>query len=454
MKVMKLTEVVIDLLVVHVEEYEYPTRKYSKFLFKKDSFEMLEEVKIDFGLMLFECREKILQLPEFIECGKYMVENQTIRRNFRVTDKEGKPVDKVPLSIVLMSSLRPLLVTYLNKVGSLIFDERIFNEVYSEFEKYFYTNVEKYSVTSPLEKFSCDTNKIDLGKGLRIRRIYDEEKSGYLRLRADSLIPVSFGELNILNITHVLETIYSHRKKTPIDISSCRRDFEDIVTVLRLFKSGSVDFSVVRKAPLSWQTGLGTSYGSQGRYTSPQGPKYTLAESEVKQFKRIWKKYRKFRMERAKLKANKYLEIALRRFNLGVEESDFENKMIDYVISLEALYLRERRELKYRLSNRVAILIRTEEKEVEKIRRIIGKAYDLRSDIVHGAEIEPIKIDEKTIKPRDFASEVEEYLRRSIRSFIILSKTYKNRQTILEKLDKSLFNITLRGKLHRLTRFA
>ena len=174
----------------------------------------------------------------------------------------------------------------------------------------------------------------------------------------------------------------------------------------------------------------------------------------MKPFKRVGKRYKKFRTERAKLKSNKYLDIALRRFNLGIEEADFENKMIDYLISLEAIYLPERRELTYKLSNRVATLLGKEGKETEEIRKIVAKAYDLRSDIVHGTDVRPIKIEGKTIQPSDFASEVEEYVRKSIRFFIALSKTYKKQETIIKELNKSLLNVKSRKKLHRLTKFA
>lgn len=455
MKVMRLTNAVVDLLNRLVKNRGYPTREHPKFLFKENGFETQSEAKIDFGLMLADSWDEILQLSEFVECAQYMVKNPTIKRGFKVTDKDGKPVEKVPLKMVLRSSLHPFLVTYFNKVGSLTFDEETFNDSYSEFEGYFYKKVEEYNLTSPLENFSCETDDIELGKGLKIRRISDMEKSGYLSLASYGIgFPTSFGSLNIVSVKYVLETTYLHRKETSIDTLACRRNFEDVVTALRLFKSGSVDFNVLRTASISWVPYFGTSYGSQGRYTSPLGPKYTLVESEVKPFKRVWKRYKKFRTERAKLKSNKYLDIALRRFNLGIEEVDIQDKMIDYLISFEALYLPERGELTYRLCNRVATLLGKEEKEAQEIRKIMTKAYDLRSDIVHGKDIRPIKIEGKTIELQYFASKVEEYLRRSIRFFIVLTKTHKKQQSIINLLDKALFDAKLKKKLDTLRKLA
>lgn len=451
---MKLTNAVVNLLNRRMENREYPIRMYQKFLFEDRNYRLQSEIKIDFGLMLARARDEILQLREFVECAEYMVKNPTTKRSFKVTDKDGKPFERIPLKTVLFSPLSPFLVTYFNKVGSLVFDEETFDDTYSKFEGYHYTKMEKYNLTSPLENFSCEIDDLDLGKGLKIRRISNMEKSEYLGeipFGMELLTPLDGSD--IFSVNYVLEATYISGKGDPINTSSCRERFEDIVTALRLFKSGSVDFNVLRMAPISWQPLSGISYGSKGRYRSPFGQKYTLVKSEMKQFKRIWKRYKRFRTERAKLRSNKYLDIALRRFNLGIEEPDFENKMIDYLISLEALYLPERGELTYRLSNRVAALLGTRKKEAEGIRKIVAKAYDLRSGIVHGEKVRPIKIERKTIQPNDFASKVEEYLRKSIRLFIVLSKTYKRQDRIIEELDKSLFNIKLRNKLHRLTKF-
>jgi len=321
---------------------------------------------------------------------------------------------------------------------------------YLLFEKPFYSRINRFNVTSPLENFSASINEIDLGKGLRIRRISDAEKSDYLRLMSMSLGDSPFRGLEVISIDYVLETTYYHRKGTSVNTSDCRRSFEDVITALRLFKSGVVDFNVLRCKPMFWKSSFGISYGSQGGYISPRGLKYILNECEVKPFKHFWKRYKK----RSKTKSNKYLDVALKRFNLGIEETDFEDKMIDYLISFEALYLQERRELTYRLSNRVAILLGKKEKETEEIKQNIKKAYDLRIVIVHGKDFRPIKIEGKTIQTRDFAFIIENYLRKSIRFFIELSKNYKKQEAIIKELDKSLLNTKIRKKLYRLTKLA
>jgi hypothetical protein len=335
-----------------------------------------------------------------------------------------------------------------------MFDEERFYDIYSDFENHFYTHSDRYNVTSPLENFQSGSD-IDLGDGLRIRKITDEEIAQYLRQMESSMgivtrfgmFPKGFGALSLGSVKHVLETTYLHQKGTAIDGSHCGESFEDIVTALRLFKSGSVDCNILLFVSTSWHPYFGSMCSGKGRYTSPTGAKYSLLDSEVTSFRRIWETYHNFRTKSVGSDLKKYLDIALKRFNLGIEEPDFEGKMIDYMISFEALLLPEASELKYRLSNRVATLLTEESRRAAEIRRTLAKAYDLRSVIVHGGEFQPIKIEGITIESRDFCSTIENYLRMCIRLFIVLSETYKRQQAIIDLIDEALFNDELKREL-------
>lgn len=313
--------------------------------------------------------------------------------------------------------------------------------------------VEKYNITSPIENFSAEVDEINLSKELRIRRITAAEKSEYFAALFRGFGKSPYREIDVIAMKFVLETTYYHKEGTTLTKSDCLREFKDVIVAMRLFKTGVLVLNVLCSRQMVLDPPTGPVYSSIGRYLTPIGPEYTLKKSEVKPFKRFWKQYKKFQTDRATTKSNKYLKIALRRFNLGIEEDYYlEDKIIDYLISLEALYLPESRELTYKLSNRVAILIGKEERETEEIRQTIVKAYDLRSQIVHGKMVRPIKINGKIIQPKDFTFNIEEILRKSIRFFIELSKTYKTQKTIIKELDKSLLNVKIRKKLHRLTK--
>jgi len=335
----------------------------------------------------------------------------------------------------------------------LSFEDESFREVYIKFESYIYKSILPYKITAPLQGFSGTISEINFGNNLKLRRILDSERVSYLRMMDIPLgFPTIFSNLGITLLKYKLETVYFHQKETPLNTSSCRNSFEDIITTLRLFKSGRVDFSVIKREATTWTLQGGAGYSSgfsrQGRIFPDS---YKLNESEKVKLLRLWKRFKRYKKKTGSSKSGKYINIALKRFNFGMEESDVEDKTIDFLIAFEALFLPDRKgELTYRLSNRVAILLGKDDADTEKIRKFMTKAYDLRSDIVHGKDVRPIKIEEKTVPLDKFVQKVEEYLRKSLKSFIALSRTHRKQQSIMALLDKSLLNIKSRRKLRSL----
>lgn len=115
--------------------------------------------------------------------------------------------------------------------------------------------------------------------------------------------------------------------------------------------------------------------------------------------------------------------------------------------AFEALYLPGLSgELKWRLSNRVAILLGENGESAERTRMFLGKAYILRSQIVHGEEIKSIIIDGQNIKLQKLVNEIEEFLRQSLKLFISLSKRY-DQKSIIKIIDESLVNVKSRRKI-------
>jgi len=105
------------------------------------------------------------------------------------------------------------------------------------------------------------------------------------------------------------------------------------------------------------------------------------------------------------------LDIALSRFDDGYERVKPEDKIIDYMIALEALYLQGESsgELAYRFAHRMAVLLAAKKEERQQLFSQIKKSYELRSKIVHGAKYK--------LSPQDVWF-VEDKLRLSIKVFL------------------------------------
>ena len=93
------------------------------------------------------------------------------------------------------------------------------------------------------------------------------------------------------------------------------------------------------------------------------------------------------------------------------------DRIIDYITGLESLYT-ESNELKFRLSIFLASIFGNSLKEKENIYNSINEFYDLRSCIVHGSYSKKcLKLRRNYLNDK-YTEILEEYLRRSLRSFI------------------------------------
>ncbi|MGB2841213.1 MAG: hypothetical protein WBC40_01855, partial [Halobacteriota archaeon] len=116
--------------------------------------------------------------------------------------------------------------------------------------------------------------------------------------------------------------------------------------------------------------------------------------------------------------------------------------LIDYMIAFESLFVKEKAELSYRLSLRVAAFLGENRDEKGKIFTLMRRAYDLRSDIVHGSnnskniENKNIEINEEKLSLKEFVSRIEELLRKSIKKSI---ETGQKPDQILENSPESIF---------------
>jgi hypothetical protein len=107
------------------------------------------------------------------------------------------------------------------------------------------------------------------------------------------------------------------------------------------------------------------------------------------------------------------LRVALDRFNYAYERTRPEDKLIDYWVALEALFLRrsEQLELGYRAALRIARFLGEDSGYRVTLFKTMKKSYNARSRVVHG---DPL--------PRDIADTTaftEEVLRKALRSSVL-----------------------------------
>lgn len=267
-----------------------------------------------------------------------------------------------------------------------------------------------------LDNFSSDVDELDLSyenRTLKIRKIPKREIAEFL-LPSKVSIPFIQGQfetvITVSEDMYWMDYSYEVDSKEAMIVASnnINEEKEKIILTLRLFQEGClrIVFDVKKGKHIAT---IFTSF--RGLRTSER--LYFLARSELTMLKEFLREFLHFVWEKRKSKTP--LSIALGRFTDGYERTKLEDKIIDYVVGLEALFLQRESlgEFGYKMSHRASILLSDKREKQREIFKDMKRLYNLRSNIVHGRKYD------LTAEDSWFA---EDTLRDSIRKFLNTAK--------------------------------
>jgi hypothetical protein len=136
----------------------------------------------------------------------------------------------------------------------------------------------------------------------------------------------------------------------------------------------------------------------------------------------------------------KFIDIAADRFAYAANRISLVDKIVDYVICLEALLLEDAGESTTRISNRAAVLLGSDDEEREFIWKFMKKSYHFRSGIVHGKENRTFVIDNIEYSEEKIAQKLEKICRDTIKISLDLITRFKKQKIFLDELDLALLN--------------
>jgi hypothetical protein len=141
----------------------------------------------------------------------------------------------------------------------------------------------------------------------------------------------------------------------------------------------------------------------------------------------------------------RFIQIALERYSNSFERTRIDDRLVDCISALEALYLKvaEKTELEYRLSLRVALVLGYSPSTRREIREIIEKSYPLRSQIVHGKPPRPVKAWGRTLDLVELTGYISGLLRSSLQVFMEVhhsSPEYADQDAFLDKVDDCILD--------------
>lgn len=333
--------------------------------------------------------------------------------------------------------LGPLIHSYFDTKGSyLSFDLRKFDVLYNEMEDFLYFKVQ-FHYFAPIPRFRMKVRKLELLDGLTIRKIPHDK---LVKIAGLNQVPVitAFGVTYSFDDLHYMLELYSGRPDDALVYDS----FANVIKILRVFKEGEIGVSSVFHSVL-WRFTYESTVPASWKVHFYHD-EYLLDAKEAVQFKRF---YQNIQWLLANKKDVDFLKLAISRFSSGLEEEKPEDRIIDFMIALEAMYSVDNRELSYRISYRIANLLAENDRDRNLLFLLVRQSYDRRSSLVHGAEFKPIKITKKALgmggrRSNDMiynadkiALELEKITRDSIKKFLKLVMFYHKREDILGELD-------------------
>lgn len=411
---------------------------------------------VDYSSFVTRCRNDLETLPDYDSC-KTEMENDV---------RVSKHLDKV-VSVLGRGAnhdaeffIGHFLDILLSHSKGIRWDEKAFDEVYEDFEHFFYSDYVQYTAFAAIWGFhkwpEIDTSETKTGlmkHGAVISRRRTEPEDPIQLTKRVRILPTMKSSIHEYSYTqggflpptggnwdfpYILEFSGSARKK--FKVSKKRRvvpahqlihsEISRVIGAARLFKKGDIQFAVLGHITHDWFRKLGRfGLPSPQRITS-----YLTYDINSKEEKEL----RKFCNWFAGIRGNESLELAMDRFNLSYERKRFKDSLIDQIVAFEALLIQiDDNYIRRTLSRRTANLIGESDMERQSVYDDMYEAYYIRSKIVHGDRKDEIA---SILKSKDkqlvwYVYDIQELLRRTIRKFAHLVKEGQSKTDIISNHD-------------------
>lgn len=414
-------------------------------------------------------------IQEGISNGEFQAENERVFcwkiKNFRYTDAgttysqaqgdystrknwfraSAKALEKIKQTEPYSSSIKLLRKTFEDKVKynsnlqafasrviySCFYDsptkKENINSLIAIFLKQLKGKRPKYGVEAELHGIVLRPDKIELDYGVTLRqpRIEDLEKETrtFSSMGSSPFPPKPSAYVRI-------ECLEGGAGDAQIRV-------EHAITMLRLFRVGSVNYSSHRTYS-DFGTNIEMRGGGRASIRGIAREKYLVRVEDIVKLKKFWKRVAKrlpstlFGFDQTKAD---HLTIAYTRYSDALLQNGIiERRIANAIMGMESLYLKgeETQEIGYRLRVRVGKIFQMLELDDDKVRRNLGDAYRMRSLFVHGSQLsqkEKTKLELKHKDLKNLLVTVLDYLRISIIVWILLKK---GKEEFIDMLDDAL----------------
>lgn len=363
------------------------------------------------------------------------------KQNF--SDASGKPIaspTREMLAPVVLSAARRLVLTVLEKHSLEASDEQILQE-FSSTIAIWEEKIGSTKIAVPLLYFTSDIDEIDLGEGVKIRTVADDQKT------------------KIWNSFHFIEDYIPDREFSDIksfiltDRTSLRDEViiklvDSVVTALRLTKPGLTGTPGIFTASISPISEIRGGIFPRADLNTPANQSFVLSEDYFSLLKAdipIFEKTYRALQENG-FAAYQHLHVPIGRFNKSYVREDDADKIIDLCIALESsLLYGVRDELSYRLALRASALL-SPVRATEQSFKFLQVLYDVRSQIVHNGvrfqseSLTKLIKQKLDMRPAKFLGEVEAIARDIIQSLLKRFSSGETLEKVCNVLDATILH--------------
>lgn len=225
-----------------------------------------------------------------------------------------------------------------------------------------------------------------------------------------------------------------------------------VIIALRLFRTGGIEYlsyDFFTDSVINWNL----NYHMKDRindailpifYSMPHGDNYLINDKDIEKLSRFWEKIKGPILKNIIVPINNmnhiavaykfYINALLTRSLDSFMEVNVNGKIAFAIMGLEALFLEDSAELKYRLGLRISKLLGIYDRDTYssiKVNENIKTAYNIRSKFLHGTSAG------NGNENSNLLSLVMDYLRNSIIIYLLI---HKSKNDFIKLIDNSLIN--------------
>lgn len=404
-----------------------PTREEEWFIRKTDkdnSIATSSRTTIDF-LKLFEDNNQAIK-----GLAEYAAFKDSITKD--MTDSAGNQLINMNDSWLIHNFCRYVCMRLYEESSSAFeFDQKAADSLYENMERYLLNDELIYNEKCILKNFKSDMDCIELDSNTTILRASNEEFLSLYRSReVTGMTP-----FDLFKDLYFIQTESKRKKTEPIAVGKNKLLFQNARISLLLFKD-----RLVALGPTVVMEAQGFDYLGGLYFSGAIDPSLPVAAKNYSLDATEHEDFRKFYKNVVKNLKKSFLRRAADRFVTAVYNHPYEERIIDFVIALECLYLPGiRSESSFRLCLRAAKLItNTTGEEIEDIYDDLKLAINLRNTLVHGED--PKKqlreIGRKHGNLHNFVRKIDGYMRESLSFFFQNPK--KRTDRFFRRLELSL----------------